>query len=107
MMIGSASWRAAAALLRLPAAIASSTFRTTVRRSERRLLLISVRRAILRVVLRAELVLPIASMVNAAGPVQAARGELAARLRMSSYAFAISWRAVSAYATRGGCTRAQ
>jgi len=50
---------------------------------------------------------PIAPMVNAAGPVQAARGELAARLRMSSYAFAISLRAVSAYATRGGCTRAQ
>jgi hypothetical protein len=36
-----------------------------VRRSERRLLLISVRRAILRVVFRAELVLGIASLLAA------------------------------------------
>src|ERR1700737_2448205 len=57
IITGSASLSAASALLRSPAEIASSTLRTKLRNSERRPLLISVRRAILRVALRAELVL--------------------------------------------------
>ena len=57
IITGSASLSAASALLRSPAEIASSTLRTKPRMRERRALLISVRRAILRVALRAELVL--------------------------------------------------
>src|SRR5262245_3980660 len=57
MMTGSAAFRAASACVRSPAAMASSTLRTKLRSFERRPLLISVRRAILRVALRAELVL--------------------------------------------------
>src|ERR1700704_6005400 len=57
MITGSASLSAARARLRSPVAIASSTLRTKLRNFERRLLLISVRRAILRVALRAEVVL--------------------------------------------------
>src|SRR5688572_27552822 len=56
MMIGSASLRAAAALVWSPEAIASSTLPIEVRSCERRALLISVRFAMTRVALRAELV---------------------------------------------------
>src|SRR5215467_3947987 len=77
MITGSASCSAASALPRSPLAIASSTLRTKVRISERRLWLISVRRAILRVALRAEGVLGMAVLVlRAAGwpaPRRAAR----------------------------------
>src|SRR5262245_12621531 len=54
---GSASLSAASAWARSPVAIASSTLRTKLRIFDRRALLISVRRAILRVALRAEVVL--------------------------------------------------
>src|ERR1700674_3790904 len=57
MIAGSASLNAVKAALRSPLAIASSILRTELRSSERRVLLTSVRRAILRVALRAELVL--------------------------------------------------
>ena len=57
MITGSASLNAVNAALRSPAVIASSTLRTELRSSERRDLLISVRRAIFRVALRAEVVL--------------------------------------------------
>src|SRR5262249_47458873 len=68
MITGSASCRAASALPRSPLAIASSTLRTKVRISERRLWLISVRRTILRAALRAEGVLGMAVLVlRAAG----------------------------------------
>src|SRR5262252_8317685 len=63
MITGSASRSAASAALRLPLAIASSTLRTKLRISERRPLLISVRRAILRAALRAEGVLGMAVLV--------------------------------------------
>src|SRR5450432_119387 len=56
-MTGSLSLNAVNAALRSPLAIASSTLRTDLRSRERRVLLTSVRRAILRVALRAELVL--------------------------------------------------
>src|SRR5262245_6720113 len=68
MITGSASRNAASAVLRSPLAIASSTLRTKLRISERRPLLISVRRAILRAALRAEGVLGMAELVlRAAG----------------------------------------
>src|SRR5215467_12886413 len=67
MITGSASLSAASALPRSPAAIASSTLRTKLRNLERLPLLISVRRAILRVALRAELVLAILLLVVGAG----------------------------------------
>ena len=51
------------AALRLPPAIASSTLRTKLRSCERRALLISVRRAIWRTALRAEVVLGMAMLV--------------------------------------------
>src|SRR6476661_2443862 len=57
MIAGSASLKAVSAALRSPLAIASSTRRTEPRRAERRDLLTSVRRAIWRVALRADLVL--------------------------------------------------
>jgi hypothetical protein len=63
MITGSASFRAASAWARSPLAIASSTLRTQPRIFERRPLLISVRRAILRVALRAELVLAMPVLV--------------------------------------------
>src|SRR5207344_2774701 len=63
MITGSASFRAASAWARSPLAIASSTLRTKPRIFERRPLLISVRRAILRVALRAELVLAMPVLV--------------------------------------------
>src|SRR5579875_1637535 len=59
MMTGSASLNAARAASRSPRAMASSTLRTDVRMAERRALLIRVRRAILRVALRADLVFAI------------------------------------------------
>src|SRR5262245_25340635 len=68
MITGSASRNAASAVPRSPLAIASSTLRTKLRISERRPLLISVRRAILRAALRAEGVLGMAVLVlRAAG----------------------------------------
>ena len=57
MIAGSASLNAARAAVRSPEAIASSILRTEPRSSERRALLTSVRRAILRVALRADVVL--------------------------------------------------
>src|SRR5262249_46128815 len=62
MISGSASFRAASARLRSPAAIASSILPTALRRRERRDLLISVRRAIWRVALRADDVLAMRSL---------------------------------------------
>src|SRR3954447_11448100 len=59
MMMGSQVWSAAWARVRSPVAIASSILTTAVRKRERRALLTIVRRAIWRVALRAELVLPI------------------------------------------------
>src|SRR5262245_2585747 len=83
MMIGSASLSAASAALRLPPVIASSTLRTKPRNCERRDLLISVRRAILRTALRAEGVLGMAMLVcgrRKSGAVKTGGGEhLAAR----------------------------
>jgi hypothetical protein len=61
---GSASLSAASAWARSPVAIASSTLRTKLRIFERRALLISVRRAILRVALRAEVVLAMPVLVS-------------------------------------------
>ena len=60
MIAGSAALNAASAALRSPLAIASSTLRTELRSAERRALLTSVRRAIWRVALRADLVLAMA-----------------------------------------------
>src|SRR6185437_4209809 len=57
MITGSAAFSAAVAAPASPPAIASSTLRIEPRRVERRALLISVRRAIWRVALRADLVL--------------------------------------------------
>src|SRR3974390_2997412 len=62
MITGSAAFSAAVAALRSPLAIASSTLRTELRSTERRVLLIAVRRAILRVALRADVVLAIRSI---------------------------------------------
>src|SRR5262245_16503088 len=59
MISGSASFMAASANARSPAAIASSTLRTKPRTRERRALLMRVRRAILRVAILADLVLAI------------------------------------------------
>jgi len=59
MMTGSATLKAARAALRSPLWIASSILRTEFRSTERRALLTSVRRAITRVALRADLVLAI------------------------------------------------
>src|SRR5262249_32541004 len=59
MMIGSACFSAARAAARLPRLIASPTLRTQVRSSDRRPLLISVRRAILRAAFLADLVFAI------------------------------------------------
>jgi hypothetical protein len=59
MSAGSAACKAANALFWSPEAIASSTLRTIVRMRERRALLISVRRAILRAAFFAEEVLAI------------------------------------------------
>src|SRR5262249_56142110 len=59
MISGSAAFNAAAAAALSPEAIASSTLRTEVRIRERRAVLMSVRRAITRVALRAEDVLAI------------------------------------------------
>src|SRR4029450_1690733 len=59
MMAGSAALSAANAALRSPLWIASSTFRTEFRSSERRVLFTSVRRAMTRVALRADFVLGI------------------------------------------------
>src|SRR5436190_9072663 len=66
MIWGPATFRAAAAAALSPEAIASSTLRTEVRMRERRAMLISVRRAITRVALRAEEVLAIDFRVRAA-----------------------------------------
>src|SRR5690349_914919 len=57
MITGSAAFSAAVAAPASPPAIASSTLRIELRRVERRALLISVRRAIWRVALRADFVL--------------------------------------------------
>src|SRR5450759_4814177 len=57
MITGSASLNAVKAAVRSPLAIASSILRTELRSSERRVLLTSVLRAILRVALRADVVL--------------------------------------------------
>src|SRR3974390_695213 len=62
MITGSAAFSAAVAALRSPLAIASSPLRTAVRSPEGRVLLIAVRRAILRVALRADVVLAIRSI---------------------------------------------
>src|SRR3954447_9715589 len=59
MISGAAAFSAAAAAAASPEAIASSTLRTEVRMRERRPVLMSVRRAITRVALRAEDVLAI------------------------------------------------
>src|SRR5262245_36349812 len=59
MITGSASFRAASARARSPAATASSTLPTALRRRERRDLLISVRRAAWRAAFWADLVLAI------------------------------------------------
>src|SRR4051794_18294317 len=59
MISGSAAFNAAAAAALSPEAIASSTLRTVVRMRERRAVLMSVRRAMTRVALRAEDVLAI------------------------------------------------
>src|SRR5947209_4073975 len=59
MISGSAAFSAAAAAALSPEAIASSTLRTELRMRERRAVLMSVRRAITRVALRAEDVLAI------------------------------------------------
>src|SRR5450759_4194585 len=64
MITGSASLNTVIAALRSPAAIASSTLRTDLRSKERRVLLTSVLRAILRVALRAELVLAMQPLVG-------------------------------------------
>src|ERR1700692_3124510 len=64
MITGSAALNAAIAALGSPLAIASSTLCTELRSSERRVLLISVLRAILRVALRAELVLAMQPLVG-------------------------------------------
>src|SRR5262245_52087070 len=65
MMTGSASFSAATACSRLPAAIASSTLRTKVRMRERRPLLISVRRAITRAAFLADFVFAILGSITA------------------------------------------
>jgi len=68
IITGSASLNAVIAVFRSPAAIASSTLRTDLRSKERRVLLTSVLRAILRVALRAELVLAMGlSLATGAG----------------------------------------
>src|SRR4029453_8834766 len=59
IMAGSAALSAANAALRSPLWIASSTLRTEFRRTERRALFASVRRAMTRVALRADFVLGI------------------------------------------------
>src|SRR3954452_19267758 len=59
MITGSAAFNASVAAVRSPPEIASSTLRTELRSRERRDLLITVRRAILRVALRADVVLAI------------------------------------------------
>src|SRR5262245_48210525 len=59
IIAGSAALSAANAALRSPLWIASSTFRTEFRSSERRALFTSVRRAMTRVALRADFVLGI------------------------------------------------
>src|SRR6185437_3273182 len=64
MMTGSASVNAARAALRSPLAIASSILRTELRSTERRALFTIVRRAILRVALRADLVLAMSLSFN-------------------------------------------
>src|SRR6185437_4393676 len=77
MMIGSAALNAASAALRSPLWIASSTLRIEFRRSERRALFTSVRRAITRVALRADFVLAInLSFANDARGMSAKRQEL-------------------------------
>src|SRR5438094_9630126 len=83
IITGSASRSAASALLRSPAEIASSTLRTKLRIFERRALLISVRRAILRVALRAELVLamPVLVLRANARPVHAISQKASAAAR--------------------------
>src|SRR5579885_495978 len=63
MITGSAAFNAAAAAVLSPEAIASSTLRTELRRTARRALFTSVRRAITRVALRADLVLAIETLV--------------------------------------------
>src|SRR3982074_3671696 len=63
MMTGSAAFKAAIALSRSPAAIASSTLPTNVRRRDRRALLTAVRRAMTRVAFLAELVLAMPVLV--------------------------------------------
>ena len=87
MITGSASFKAASAWARSPLAIASSTLRTKPRIFERRPLLISVRRAILRVALRAELVLAMPVLVVRAlmrpadcRPVRCRKTEMAASI---------------------------
>src|SRR4029079_10808816 len=62
MISGSAALSAASAAALSPEAIASSTLRTEVRMRERRAMLMSVRRPITRVALRAEVVLAIVSV---------------------------------------------
>src|SRR5262245_29129827 len=85
MMTGAASLSAASAAVRSPVAIASSTLRTKLRIFERRALLISVRRAILRVALRAELVLamPVLVLRAIARPVHAISQKASAAARAS------------------------
>jgi hypothetical protein len=67
MITGSASFNAAAALLRSPEAKASSTLPKVVRRRERRDLLIAVRRAMTRVAFLAELVFAMCSLTVCGG----------------------------------------
>src|SRR5262249_42352946 len=71
MMTGSAALNAARAALRSPLWIASSTLRIEFRRSERRPLFTSVRRAITRVALRADLVLAITLSFAVGAPADA------------------------------------
>src|SRR6478736_9631982 len=72
MISGSAALSAASAAALSPEAIASSTLRTEVRMRERRAVLISVRRAITRVALRAEDVLAIDFLVRCKPPMRPA-----------------------------------
>src|SRR5262249_60334396 len=82
---GAAFSGAGSAAARSPVAIASSTLRTKLRIFERRALLISVRRAILRVALRAELVLamPVLILRAIARPVHAISQKASAAARAS------------------------
>src|SRR4051812_7212951 len=106
MISGAADFKAAIAAVLSPEAIASSTLRTEVRMSERRDLLISVRRAITRAALRAEEVLAIdGSSVGRAGqfgrpPSQVVKIQAAASCRRLGRLIVVPARCVNASGIR-------